>query len=407
MPREYVHGTFQRWFKFSLFNLLLAATIGVLMRYAFVEEIPSFAYTHWLHAHSHLAILGWVYLALFVLILKVFIPPGSRSAKTYRVLFTASLVTVWAMLFAFIAGGYWSLSIGLLVIHVLLSYVFVYTVWRDLATHAQHTLSARLLRLALSFLVISTLAWWAMPFLVTHGLKGSEYYYMAIQFFLHFQFNGWFMFCVLSFFFRFLEEREVQVSGRLSALFFLLLVISCFLTYALAVAWSNPLPVIFFINGTGVIIQLLAVIAFIIFLHRILKQIHETFTRVEHVFIYTALGCLILKILIQSAVVVPYIAQIGFTIRNFVIGFMHLIILGVITMGIFGSVFHTGLLSQKSKPGAILALIGFLLVELLLFGQGILLWAERGFMPYYHESLVVTSVFIWLGVAWMLIKKNR
>lgn len=407
MLADHAHGTLQRWFKIALFNLLLVATVGVLMRYAFVDEIPSFEYIHWLHAHSHLAILGWVYLALFVLIVKVFIPQESRSIKRYRILFVASLLIVWGMLFAFIAGGYWFLSIGLLVIHVLLSYFFVWTVWRDLASADRNRMSVRLLRMALLFQVISTLAWWTMPFLVSHGLKGTEYYYMAIQYFLHFQFNGWFMFGVLGLFFRFLEEKGVQVPRKESSLFFMLLVVSCFLTYALAVAWSNPLPVIFFINGTGVTIQFLALIVFVMLLYRIRKGIHMTFSRVEHIFIYAALSCLILKIFIQTAVVIPDIAKVGYTIRNFVIGFMHLILLGVITMGIFGSVFHTGLLSQKSKKGAILVLIGFLLVELLLFGQGILFWAELGFMPYYYESLVVSSIFIWVGVLWMLVKRNE
>jgi hypothetical protein len=230
---------------------------------------------------------------------------------------------------------------------------------------------------------------------------------MAVQFFLHFQFNGWFIFTVLALFFRTLEEQEVDIPRKISNIFFLLLVISCILTYALAVAWSNPLPVIFIINGTGVIVQFMALVSLCMLLYGLRKEIHRTFNSIERIFIYAALGCFVLKILIQTAIVIPHIAQMGYTIRNFVIGFMHLILLGVVTMGIFGFAFRQGILKYAARHGAMLVMLGFLVMELLLFVQGIMLWAAQGFMPYYYEAIFGASLLIHLGAIWMLASKAK
>ncbi|MEP1487770.1 MAG: hypothetical protein ABJK28_05040 [Algibacter sp.] len=56
-----------------LVNFLIAALIGVVLRYAFIGTI-NFNYRFLIHAHSHVAMLGWVYLMLFVLIVHYFVP---------------------------------------------------------------------------------------------------------------------------------------------------------------------------------------------------------------------------------------------------------------------------------------------------------------------------------------------
>jgi hypothetical protein len=394
----------RRWFIIALSNLLIVAVIGTLLRYAFVDEMPGFEFKNWLHAHSHLAMLGWVYLALVTLITEVFIPHRCIGKSYHRLLWVTQFV-IWGMLLAFIRNGYDLFSIGFLSLHVLLSYVFMYLIWRNVPATRPHVMSVKLLRMSLIFQFISTLALWAMPLLDIYALRGSQYYYMAIQFFLHFQFNGWFIFCVLALFFRMLEESGVEVSVRKSHLFFVFLVASCFLTYALAVAWSNPLPIVFGINGLGVVVQFIAMVMFCVLLYPHRRVIHNRVSGNTRVFIYVALACFLLKIFVQTAVVIPFIAHVGYTIRNFVIGFIHLILLGVITMGIFGFAFRYGMLTTTARPGAILVLIGFVLVELLLFGQGMLLWAAKGFMPFYYESITIASVVIFAGALWMLLKQ--
>ncbi|MGZ3912046.1 MAG: hypothetical protein ACXVBR_18310, partial [Flavisolibacter sp.] len=58
--------------RFSFFNLLLVALIGLLMRsYSFISNLP-LAYGNILHGHSHFAFGGWVMPVLLSLFLKQF-----------------------------------------------------------------------------------------------------------------------------------------------------------------------------------------------------------------------------------------------------------------------------------------------------------------------------------------------
>jgi hypothetical protein len=52
------------WMIWAVFFFLMASLFGLAMRYFFIGEIPYFDYRHLLHAHSHVALLGWGYLLL-------------------------------------------------------------------------------------------------------------------------------------------------------------------------------------------------------------------------------------------------------------------------------------------------------------------------------------------------------
>lgn len=83
------------WFLISLFNLLIAVSIGALLRFAFVEEVSWLIFKNFLHAHSHVAMLGWVYLALFTLFLKSFLTADQQNNKHYKWLFWSTQFTVY------------------------------------------------------------------------------------------------------------------------------------------------------------------------------------------------------------------------------------------------------------------------------------------------------------------------
>ncbi|MEZ4932236.1 MAG: hypothetical protein R2788_08975, partial [Saprospiraceae bacterium] len=57
------------WLRIALLNFLLAAIMGALMRFAFVEEVRWMEYRFMVHGHSHTAMLGWIYLALYALLI--------------------------------------------------------------------------------------------------------------------------------------------------------------------------------------------------------------------------------------------------------------------------------------------------------------------------------------------------
>ena len=59
----------RNWFRISLAFMALAATIGALLRLIYVVEMPWLFFKPWLHAHSHVAMLGWLFPGLLIALL--------------------------------------------------------------------------------------------------------------------------------------------------------------------------------------------------------------------------------------------------------------------------------------------------------------------------------------------------
>ena len=396
------------WLRISLLNFLLAASLGALLRYAFVEEISWLKFYHVMHAHSHVAMLGWLYLALYALLIGAFLKPEQQAAPFYSRLFWVTELSVLGMLFTFPFFGYGPFSGGFSLLHVACSWLFIRRFWRDLGP--DKAFSARLVRTAFGFMVLSALGIFLLLVFAIGHLKHSGLFYMSVQFFLHFQFNGWFLFALLALFFKMLEDQGLVFDTRRLKSFYWLLVLAGFLTYALAVAWSEPHTGVFAFNSVGVLVQLAALGVFyqIVWPHR--KAIAAPLDGWVKALLLLALICFSAKILIQTAVAIPFIAKAAYTIRNYVIGFFHLILLGMATSFILGCAIRKGALSDRNllaRLGLGFWVVGFLGSETLLLLQGTMLWAAMGFMPYYYEALFGVSVLIPVGVGLITIPNLR
>ena len=402
----------KKWFNIVLGNFLVAAIMGATLRFAFVEEIPWLKFRYFLHGHSHLAMLGWVYLALFILLLHNFLDPERRRKRKYAYLFWAAQASVIGMTIAFPIQGYAALSITFSTIHILVSYLFAYHFLRDLSAEDRSpSIACWFIRAAIFFMILSTLALWAIGPILAFGQRGSAWYYMAVQFFLHFQFNGWFMFAVLGLFFKFLEDKAIPAPLTGARWFFRILFAANFATYALAVAWAKPLLGIFLVNSLGVTLQLAALFFFIPIVWKNRSKILAALRLPEGSFQWPyyllplAFHAFLLKIIMQTAVVIPAVAKVAYTIRNFVIGFMHLILLLVVSVALLAFARQARLIGRNRSINIGLALLvgGMLLSEALLFLQGTLLWAKIGFLPGYYEVLFGLSALMPLGLAFVLI----
>ncbi|GAB4413878.1 MAG: hypothetical protein OHK0039_21230 [Bacteroidia bacterium] len=385
------------WLRWALLNLFVAASLGVLLRFAFVQELLWLKFRYVLHAHSHTAMLGWAYPALVALLVRSFLPDTTLH-RAYSWLFWLGQVAVLGMLLSFPVQGYGPVSIACSTLHMLVSYGFAWQFGRDLR-QAPPGPARWTARAALYWMVGASLGLWAMGPVIVLGLQGSTTYYMAVQFFLHFQFNGWYLFAVLAVLLRYLEDRGWSAPPRAWRRVALAGVPATLLTYALALTWANPDDWLFWLNGLGVLLQLLA----FVLLWQTLRSAGSLLPRQgwAGVYGYLAGGSLLGKVLIQTAVVVPAVATVAYTIRNLVVGFLHLILLGVLTHFIWAAGHHTGLLDlddRRARWGMALFTTGFVASELVIFLQGTMFWGNRGFLPFYYEGLFAISLLMPLGV---------
>lgn len=384
------------WILVCFVNFFIASLMGLLLRWMYVAPLEGVNFQFLMHGHSHVAMLGWVYLMLYCLIFHFFVSKEAQQKPVYNRLFWVTELAVVGMMIDFPAQGYAFASILFSTLHIFCSYYFCYLVWKDAkpVTFPEK----RMLRTALFFMVFSTLGVWCLGPAVGLMGKASAFYQIAIQFFLHFQFNGWFLFAVLALFFK---QSKFTIDEKKFRLFYNLFVIGTVLTLALPVSWSLSNPVFYWINVIGVIIQLFSAMLFIQLIQTQFQTFFAPLSSLVKTVYRFALFSLALKVVIQLIVLVPELAQVSHQIRNFVIGYIHLTMLGIITGFLFGFAFQNNFLNSKNtiqKWGTILFLLGFAATEILLFLQGIWLLLDKGSFPDYYQNLFLSSIFLPTGL---------
>lgn len=381
-----------------LINFLIAALMGLMLRYVFVPSLHEFVsplpfeYRHLMHAHSHGAMLGWVYLMLYLLIVHYFIPD---KKPVFNRLFWVTEIAVLGMLFSFPFQGYAAISISFSTLHILCSYYFIRLVWKHQKVASKPI--RLLLKASLVFMFLSTMGIWCLgPASAMLGTE-SAFFQISIQFFLHYQFNGWFLFAVLAVFLRQFPIDNLKHFN----IFFKTLIAGTVLTFALPVSWYAYHPVMPWINALGVLLQLVAVYYFILLLRPYWAQFWAKSLRLTKWTYGLALISFVMKIVLQSSSIFPEVSKMAFQYHNFVIGFIHLMMLGVITGFLFAFLLESSLLSLKNKMlnfGVYSFIIGFVATEFILLIQGLFYYLGVGMIPNYYFVLFIFSIFLPLGI---------
>jgi len=389
------------WILCCFFNFLIACVFGLLMRFIYLFPLDFLNYSFLLHAHSHVAMLGWVYMIVFVLIVHFFIPKEKSLKPIYSRLFWLTEFSVIGMMLSFPIQGYALFSIVFSTMHILLSYVFCRLVWKD--SLRDKSPSQRLLLVSILFMILSTFGVWCLgPAVSTLG-KQSAFYQIAIQFFLHFQFNGWFLLAILALFLKQFQDKIDEVKFKK---FYVLMLTATLLTLAFPVRWFIRSDVLSYINGLGVLIQFTAFIYFYKMLKPQINHFKNTLDKTTKSVYGLALCSLFLKVGIQLLTIFPNLAQVSHQIRNFVIGFIHLTTLGIITGFLLGILFQNKILSPNSpilKTGVKCFISGYILTEVLLFLQGLFFFFGEGNILCYYHSILIFSILLVLGLALIMV----
>ena len=117
-----------------------------------------------------------------------------------------------------------------------------------------------------------------------------------------------------------------------------------------------------------------------------------------------ALFCFILKVAFQLLSILPEFSQVVYTHRNFVIGFIHLLMLGTISGFLFSFILKSELVtySKTLYYGVYSFLLGFALTELLLLVQGCMFYFGSGMLSNYYILLFLFSILLPLGIGFIL-----
>lgn len=376
------HLILQRISRVCLVNFLVLSIAGLWLRgYTFLP-VNFFAYKNLLHAHSHFAFGGWVMPGLLWLTLKYF--PELQQENNYRHwrnVFALVMISAYGMLFSFPFQGYFSVSITFSTLSILGGIYAGILVWRSASVNFRT--STKWLRAAFFYFVLSAIGPFATGPLIAMGKAGTEIYYNAIYFYLHFQYNGFFAFIILAVIYRMIERTKSFNNGKIV---FRLMNAACIPAFALSLLWSQPGWIFNVVGGLAAALQLIAAW----FLFKDLKQINWKNDLVVWMFRISVFAFL-LKCMLQLASAFPIIAELAYTHRNFVIAYLHLVLLGFVSVFILSSISKDLSLNTSSlfRPGMILFITGFIITELLLVLQA------AGWLQWFSGGLYVKMLFTW------------
>ena len=379
----------------ALGYFLLIAFLGVILRLFPIVSIPS-NYKFLVHTHSHVALLGWVYTALSTIIFKQYLQ-NSNINKKYNRIFWFTQVTIVGMLISFPFTGYAFFSILFSTLFLVSSYMFAWLVFRFTPTELKQRSSYKFIRIALWYMIISSLGPWMLGIIMQTSGQGSSVYKNAIYFYLHFQYNGWFIIAVIGIFIFILEQNAILFTKKVFNNFYWLLNGGVIATFFISILWMNP-PL--FINSLSAIGSIFQLIAFGLLL-KLIKTNKSKLSSIFSPFLVNILKIsavlFLLKLILQLTVCIPFIADVVSYNVDFVIGYIHWVFLGVVSIPILTFLFHYQL-AIKSKALFKLYLLGFILIEILIFYKGTLNWFKLNIINNYYHYLAISSGIILIAL---------
>ena len=247
----------------------------------------------------------------------------------------------------------------------------------------------------------------SLAWLMANKIIHQSWYFGSVYFYLHFQYNGWFLFAILGLLFVSLKKWFTPVQIHTADRLFVLLLITILPAWFLSMMWMR-LPVwMYYAADAAALLQLIAAYLFIRLALQLKKTIdlHPT---VKWLWLI-ALSAFILKIILQAFSAIPELNKYAFGIRPVVIGFLHLVLLVFVSIFILGCFIQNNLITLEkttSKVGLWIFIIAVLFNEFILTIQGISAILFTNF-PSSNYLLLGSAITIFIGLFLVTLSQKK
>ena len=379
----------------ALIYFLLIALLGVLLRLLPLIDI-SLDYKYIVHTHSHVALLGWVYTALTTLIYKLFLENALIDRK-YRILFWCTQATIIGMLLTFPFTGYAVFSIIFSTLFLFASYLFTWLFIKNTTTNQKKTNSYKCIKISLWYMILSSIGPWALGYIMTTAGSGSNLYRNAIYFYLHFQYNGWFIMALFGIFFYILEEQMIKISPKTFQQFYWAINIGVVATFGISLLWMKPHFSIYIVSFLGALSQLFALGFLVKELLPFKRKIATKNSTLSFQLLKIVAFLFLVKLFMQVIGSLPNFANSISYNTDLIIGYIHWVFLGAVSIALlwFLNYFKFIKLSNRS---VLIYLIGFTLTEGLIFYKGLVVWWQLSLLENYFWYLVIASSVLMIAI---------
>lgn len=392
---------FKKYTRIALCFFVIAVTLGLLMRFFSVSQIE-FVYRYVRHAHSHVALMGWVYLALITLISFYFLS-NQTPKKSYKWIFGFTIATVIGMICSFPFQGYALFSIIFSSLFLIASYVYAWFFFKYTPNVLQRQLpSYKAIRYAIIYMIISSIGPWAIGGVM--GTIGPDpfWYPTTIYFYLHFQYNAWIILGIIGVFLKILEKKGIFIDQKLFKSFLIYFNSGIILTFFINILFIDPPHEFYVLSIFGGLIQLISVVILLKIIRKKHQELKDNFSPLSWRLLNWAMVLFIIKLVMQLWGSFPYFAKIIVSYRYLTIGFLHWVFLGIITMALL-ALLETANLIRLNRGSTYLFILGFVLTEGLLFYKPAANLSSLPMLPNYDWILFYASALLVIAIIWILL----
>ena len=381
----------KKWFTISLWSFVLVALYGLLMRYKIAFYFPFFEQKNMLHAHSHFAFSGWISHVLYCGLFTVLEPYISHQAKKkFHLIIGANYLFALGMLVSFTLQGYKAVSVTFSTLTIAAAVCYTWLYIANISQLPAQNKSKPWAIAGLFLNIFSSLGPLLLGYMIaTHSIT-QNLYLGSIYFYLHFQYNGWFLFGSLALIISYLPSEYPSLKK-----YFYPFLTSAVITLFLSLLWFK-LPL--WLNILVAIASITQLVIWCMMLYQsrtFFKKASNQYFKRWNIFFYIAALAFVIKFFLQFLTVIPSLSQLVFGFRPMVIAYLHLVLLSGYSVFFFGyflakQYIH---LSNTSVRLAFVLLTGIIINQLFLSAQGV---AAFGYfiIPYINLLLLAVAVLI-------------
>jgi hypothetical protein len=197
-----------------------------------------------------------------------------------------------------------------------------------------------------------------------------------------------------------ISHRLIQygIDGSQLKRIYFLFVIACLPAYFLSALWL-PIPRwVYVIVVLAIIFQLIGWFLMVRIVRKAMPVIKRDINGLAMALFCLCAVALTIKLILQAASVIPSLSQLAFGFRPIVIGYLHLVLLGVITIFLiaYSIGFNLLPLTATTRTGILVFVAGIVINETLLMIQGI---SDMNYQPVpFINQLLLAALILFTGL---------
>ncbi|MCT4698555.1 hypothetical protein [Tenacibaculum haliotis] len=210
-------------------------------------------------------------------------------------------------------------------------------------------------------------------------------------------------------FFYVLEQHKILLPKKTFQFFFWLLNIGVVLTFGISLLWMKPNILSYLFSSLGALIQLISFYILAKKLFSFQENFRNTFSTLFLQLLKLVSLLFLFKLIFQFIGSTPYFATIISSNVDLIIGYLHWVFLGVVSVSLLLFLYQFNLI-RLSKKSILFYLIGFILTEIIIFYKGLVVWCNLILIENYFMYLVMASCIFLLAISMILrnqFKKNN